>query len=592
MAFGDLLSPQLSGAANSITNPFSATGAGTTVAVGDLIVAVLGEQTSLTVTACGDNLHGASTYTAVNAGTDGTSITGRCFYKVVTTAGSLTSVNFVTTASADNVAAVAAAFTGPFTSSPLDAAPANNNNTDNASPFTCPATGTLAQATELVIAWMTGQSNATWLATSPLLKAVQVVSQSVADTILGYKVVSSTTTTSPEFTGTNPTASVQGTASFKADLNQTLTPSLFDDTDSILAPTITVGPVNLSPSLYTDPESFSAPTISATYSLTPSLYDDADTVFAPTVSSTVTFSPALYSDADSIFAPTISGGGGASGGYKSLLGFWGGGYSAPAAAAGYKSYFGFWSGGWTAVVTGAQTLTPSLYTDTDSFFAPAVTTTYSLTPALYTDTDSFFVPTITTSYSLAPSLYIDADSIFAPTITVGVVTLTPSLYTDTDSFFVPTITAGGQIAPDLYTDSETFFAPSITTGAVTLTPSLYTDTETFFAPSVSKNVAPSFYSDTDAFFAPTITKTYSIAPAFYIDNETFFVPTVSSGASLISPSLVSDSDSFFVPLFTQGIVTQIVVTISANEAIVALRADEAIINISALDTAITLTAVE
>lgn len=217
MAFGDLLGT-FTVAQNSITNPTAAslvTGSGA-VAVGDLVVAVLGEQTALTVTAVDDNL--GNTYAAQNAGTDGGTITGRMFYSRVTNAGTISSISATCSASADNVAMVAAIFDGPFAVSPIDANPANNNNTDNASPFTCPATGTLAQADELVVAWMCGQSNATWLATSPNLKATQVVSQSVADTILGYQVVASTSTVSPEFTGTNPSASVQGTASFKKDL--------------------------------------------------------------------------------------------------------------------------------------------------------------------------------------------------------------------------------------------------------------------------------------------------------------------------------------------------------------------------------------
>jgi len=211
MAFG-ALKGTFTGTANSITNPFAATGS-VAVVVGDAVVAVLGEQIALTVTAVTDNL--GNTYVAVNAGTDGGSITGRAFYSRVTVAGTITSLNATTTGSTNNVAFVGAAIEGPFMISPLDAAPANNNNTDNASPFTCPATGTLAQANEVVISWMCGQSNATWLATSPNLKAIQAISQSVADTIIGYQVVAATTSIAPEFTGTNPTASVQGTFSLK-----------------------------------------------------------------------------------------------------------------------------------------------------------------------------------------------------------------------------------------------------------------------------------------------------------------------------------------------------------------------------------------
>jgi hypothetical protein len=65
---------------------------------------------------------------------------------------------------------------------------------------------------------MAGTSGSTWLATAPNTKAGDAISQSVADVILGYQVVAATTTVSPAFTGTNPSASVQGTMSFKKDL--------------------------------------------------------------------------------------------------------------------------------------------------------------------------------------------------------------------------------------------------------------------------------------------------------------------------------------------------------------------------------------
>ena len=56
MAFG-AVKGTLTVAANSITNPTSATTGGPiTVAVGDLIYAVIAEQATATVTACADNL--------------------------------------------------------------------------------------------------------------------------------------------------------------------------------------------------------------------------------------------------------------------------------------------------------------------------------------------------------------------------------------------------------------------------------------------------------------------------------------------------------------------------------------------------------
>ncbi len=201
--------------ANSITasNALTLNTGSAVVAKGDLIVVVVGEQTALTATGVTDTL--GNTYSAVNAGTDAGAVSGRAFYTVVTNDGTNTNITVAATASVDNTAMVAGSFEGSFTT--IDVTPANNNNTDNASPFTCPATGTLAQALEFVIAWMVGGGTAaTWSATSPLIKTDQVASSTLVNTILGGKVVNSTSTTSPEFTGTNPTSSTQGTTSFKA----------------------------------------------------------------------------------------------------------------------------------------------------------------------------------------------------------------------------------------------------------------------------------------------------------------------------------------------------------------------------------------
>lgn len=167
-AFGDLIGT-LAGSGVSVTDPSDATGS-VVVAVGDLIVAQFAEENDLTVTAVTDNL--SNTYTAQNAGTDAGAVTGRVFYSRATNAGTLTAVHFDTTASNNNWAAVAAVFAGDFASPPIDAN-ASNSTSDVTSPFTCPATGTLAQADELIVAWGVANQTDAWAATSPNLLAVQ-----------------------------------------------------------------------------------------------------------------------------------------------------------------------------------------------------------------------------------------------------------------------------------------------------------------------------------------------------------------------------------------------------------------------------------
>ena len=227
MAFGDVTGTFQANAASIVAAPALAlsTGSGA-VSVGDIVVVMLCEQTGLTVTDFFDSQGGSSgspTYTAQNAGTlSGTNVSGRCFWRRVTVAGTLTSITGVASASSHNYAAVAAIIDGPFVASPVDANPANTT-TDTSSPFTTPATGTLAQAIlEVVVSWIAQTGSNTLTATAPTIKAIQQNSVNVVGAILGTQVPPDTTSVTPAYTGTAPTDNVLGTISFLGDTTITV----------------------------------------------------------------------------------------------------------------------------------------------------------------------------------------------------------------------------------------------------------------------------------------------------------------------------------------------------------------------------------
>lgn len=186
------------------------------VVAGDLIFVVFCQQTTLTATAVTDNL--GNTYTAQNAGTDAGAVTGRGFYSVVTVPGVLLSVIVAATASSNDWCGLALVLNGPVTA--IDTNPANIT-TDVTSPYTCPATGTLAQAEEIIIAWGVANYNVLWTATSPNRLGVNLNQSTLIKGALGYQAVNATTTVSPVFAAaSNPTQSVLGTCSFKRDMTQ------------------------------------------------------------------------------------------------------------------------------------------------------------------------------------------------------------------------------------------------------------------------------------------------------------------------------------------------------------------------------------
>jgi hypothetical protein len=349
MAQGDLRGT-LTGSVNSVTNPMVASGS-VSVSVGDLVFGTMSQQTNLTATGTvTDNL--GNTYAYVNAGTDAGTVSIRSFYSRVTVAGTLTTVNVPASASTNDASVVVDVIEGPFLTSPLDANPANTS--DATTPFTCPATGTLAQADEVVMAAIALAGNQTPAATSPSVIA-GTVARANASTGQSRRVVSATSSVTPEFTNTNE-----------------------------------------------------------------------------------------------FFSPTVEQPG------------------------------------------GTQDLTPSLFTDGDTFFDPTVASTYPLTPELFSDGDTFFDPTVTSTYALAPSQFTDSDTFFSPEVTRGAVDLAAALFTDGDNFFSPNVAAGAvDLGPALFSNVNVFFSPTVVVagGTQDLQPDLFSNGNTFFSPVVEQVAA-------------------------------------------------------------------------------------------------------
>jgi hypothetical protein len=156
---------------------------------------------------------------------------------------------------------------------------------------------------------------------------------------------------------------------------QDLTPSLFTNSQTFHAPTITTGAVTLSPGLFTNSQTFHAPTVLATYALTPGLFTNTQTFYAATVSQ----------------------------------------------------------------ASGPQTLTPSLFTNDQTFYAPTVTPgAVALAPALLTNQQTFYGPTVSLAgaepQTLSPSLFVNEQFFYPATIRWGwsISTPPPPAWSPTD----------------------------------------------------------------------------------------------------------------------------------------------------------------
>jgi len=238
MAFGDLIDIATDGEDPRSGSLVVGTGLSATVAIGDLVVVVVSEETNNTTSAVNDNL--GNSYTQQNAGTDAGTFTGKMYWARVTTAGTLSSVTVTQTAHAsDGANCGVAVFAGPFRASPLDQNPANVQ--DATSSYSAPATGTLSQAAELVISWATAGlrgSGTDYVPTSPLVQAVEYAPGSgpFCRVMIGYKVVAATTTTTPAWTEAANQNTILGTATFMQDLSVSVSPAAANLTLSTTRP--------------------------------------------------------------------------------------------------------------------------------------------------------------------------------------------------------------------------------------------------------------------------------------------------------------------------------------------------------------------
>jgi hypothetical protein len=160
------------------------------------------------------------------------------------------------------------------------------------------------------------------------------------------------------------------------------------------------------------------------------------------------------------------------------------------------------------------TLTPSLYTNTQTFYAPTVSATYSLTPSLYTNTQTFYSATVSTTNSILPDLYTNTQTFYSATVSTTY-SLTPSLYTNTQTFYSATITQFTELSPSLYTNTQTFYSATIST---------------------TYDVLPNLYTNTQTFYSATVSATYSLTPDLYTNTQTFYSPDV-SGAAIYNVSV-------------------------------------------------------
>lgn len=116
--------------------------------------------------------------------------------------------------------------------------------------------------------------------------------------------------------------------------------------------------------------------------------------------------------------------------------------------------------------SGSQTLSPSLYSNSQSFYAPTLAPgAVTVTPSLYNNSQTFYSLTLSSTKTLSAALFTNAPTFYASIVSLG---------------------SGPQvISPPLLVNAQSYFTQLVTPGQVSLFPALLTNSQSFYPATVS-----------------------------------------------------------------------------------------------------------
>lgn len=211
-----------------------------------------------------------------------------------------------------------------------------------------------------------------------------------------------------------------------------------------------------------------------------------------------------------------------------------------------------------------QTITPSLFTNSNSIFDSAISANYSLVANRYDNLQTFFGPSVGSVVTLAPSRYDNLNLFFAATVVRGTVTLSPALLSNNNTFFAATVAPGSvTLAPGRYDNIQTFFVPAVTAGTVVLNVPVVANNQIFYGPVVTDAypVNPSRYDNQQSFYPAAVTVNQIVSPALYQNSNAFFAPSVELQSFLITRAQALNLYNVYL---LQGLETPLIVSPTAR----------------------------
>ena len=164
------------------------------------------------------------------------------------------------------------------------------------------------------------------------------------------------------------------------------------------------------------------------------------------------------------------------------------------------------------------------------------------------------------SQTLTPTLYGNTHTFYGPTLIPGAVTLTPSLYSNSPTFYSPTVSiAGGpqQLTASRVDNASVFYSPLLSPGAVTLAPSLYNHSQTFYSLtlSASKTLSAALFANSPTFYSPIVSLGSGpqvVAPGLFTNAQSYFTQMVAPGQVSLFPLRLTNSPAFYAATVSDG----------------------------------------
>ena len=222
--------------------------------------------------------------------------------------------------------------------------------------------------------------------------------------------------------------------------------------------------------------------------------------------------------------------------YQSVNGIgsylWTSGIFTPANWTGGSSGYVNGSYAWVMVAirpdNGAQTLSPSLFNNTQAFPSQSVSLgQISLQPAPLNNGQSFLNQIVLSKITLSPVLVNNNQVFFNHAVVPGIVALTPTLLNSSTSLIPPSLTKNVlELIPGKIDNGQVFYGASVNCGSINLTTNLVSNNSLFFAPSLA--------------FVPT-----SLKPALLIGSQTFYSAVVSAGPITLAAPQITNIQTFY-----------------------------------------------